>query len=238
MNIIPAIDLYGGKCVRLFKGDFNQMKVYADNPVEMAQRFEAVGCKHLHVVDLEGARTGRVKQTRIVESIASETDLIIDFGGGIKTDADVTDILNAGVHKFTAGSIATRDRERVLGWLETHGTDKVILGADARNKKVAVNGWNEATSIDVIQFIRTYVGEGITQVICTDIETDGTLSGPSIGLYKEIKRESPGLDLIASGGVRDLSHIKQLIEIDVSGVIVGKAIYEGTLDLKKALELC
>jgi len=238
MNIIPAIDLYGGKCVRLYKGDFNQMKVYADNPAEMAQRFEEMGCTHLHVVDLEGARKGRVQQAHVVESIASASELIIDFGGGIKTDADVTDILNAGADKFTAGSIATRDKERVLGWLEGYGSDKVILGADARNKKVAVDGWNEATSFDVIQFIKDYVENGITQVICTDIETDGTLAGPSIGLYKEIQRESPVLDLIASGGVRDLSHIEQLIEIGVTGVIVGKAIYEGTLDLKIALELC
>jgi phosphoribosylformimino-5-aminoimidazole carboxamide ribotide isomerase len=238
MIIIPAIDLYGGKCVRLYKGDFNQMTSYADDPAEVARQFEALGCTHLHVVDLEGARVGQVQQASVLESIASATDLMIDFGGGIKTDADVTDILNAGAHKFTAGSIAAKNQDMVHRWLEIHGSEKVILGADARNRKVAVDGWSASTSLDVIDFISDYVRSGITQAICTDIETDGTLSGPSSTLYKEIMRESPELNLIASGGVRDLTHIEQLIKIGVTGVIVGKAIYEGTLDLKKAIGLC
>ena len=238
MILIPAIDLYDGKCVRLHKGDFNQMKSYSDDPVEMAKYFAAIGCTHLHVVDLEGARKGRVIQTRTLAAIASSTNLTIDFGGGIKSDEDVEKVLDSGAQKFTAGSIAVHDESRVIKWIKKYGSDRVILGADALDRKVAINGWNESSSWDLAAFIDNYQGHGISQVICTDISVDGTLAGPSVELYADLKSQFDTLDIIASGGVRDITHIQQLINIGVSGVIVGKAIYEGTLELEKALELC
>jgi len=234
IELIPAIDIIEGKCVRLTRGDFGKKKAYGD-PLEMAKTFEGHGLKRLHLVDLDGAREQRVVNYRILEQIASQTSLVIDAGGGLRSDEDLHIVFQSGASMVTGGSIAVKDRERFLGWLSMYGPERIILGADFRNGKVAVSGWHESTGQDLKKFISGFVTEGIKKVICTDIERDGMLEGPSTELYSRLKKEMEGLYLVASGGISGMEDVEQLEEAEIDGVIIGKAIYEGKLSLK-ALE--
>ena len=231
IQIIPAIDIIGGKCVRLTQGDYQRKKEYGD-PVEMAMQFGDHGIGRLHLVDLDGARVGRVVNYRILEKIASLTSLIIDAGGGLRTEEDVRILFESGAHMVTGGSIAVKDRSAFAGWLEQYGPGKIILGADFRDEKIAISGWHEETSLDLMEFIRGYCELGIDKAICTDIQRDGMLEGPSTEVYAKIKQEQSSLFLIASGGISGMKDIEQLDESGIDGVIVGKAIYEHKIDLK------
>lgn len=234
MEIIPAMDLIDGKCVRLAQGDFSRKKVYRENPLEMAQEFEAANLKRLHIVDLDGAKngklTGNVKQ---LEIIARQTNLIIDFGGGINTDEAVETVFNAGAAMASIGSLAVKEAEKFARWLEKYGGDKILLGADARSEKIAVDGWQTETKIEVIGFLKNNFANGATQAFVTDISKDGLLEGTAKDLYAKIKREIPSLKLIASGGVSEIEDIAELERIGCAGVIVGKAIYEGRIKLEE-----
>ena len=225
-RIIPAIDLINGKCVRLSKGDYATEKVYHENPIEMAQFFESLGAKQLHVVDLDGAKAGSVQQWKVVEQIASQTKLEIDFGGGIKTSDDVQRVLDAGVSQLTAGSIAVKNPALVKDWIQKWGNEKIILGADIQDAYIAINAWTEASSLKWQDFIQDFVNEGVKYVVSTDISKDGMLQGPSLDLYKEMQLAFPSLNIVASGGVSKMADIEQLNENGIFAVIVGKAIYE------------
>ena len=235
MRIIPAIDIIDGKCVRLTQGDYEQKKVYADDPLEMAKAFEDHGAQYLHVVDLDGAKAQSIVNYRILERIASKTQLKIDFGGGLKSNEDLRIAFESGADQITGGSIAVKNATVFEQWIEDFGSEKIILGADAKHGKIATNGWLEVSELEVNTFIETYHTKGISYVVCTDIEQDGTLEGPSIGLYQKILQQTPKVKLIASGGVSGLSDLDQLREIGCEATIVGKAIYEGHISLK-ALE--
>jgi len=232
IEIIPAIDIIGGKCVRLSQGDYNQKTVYDESPLEVAKKFEAAGIKRLHLVDLDGAKAQQIVNHKILEEISSQTNLVIDFGGGLKSDKDLEIAFNSGASMVTGGSIAVKEREIFLHWLEKFGPEKIILGADARNGMIAVSGWQESTSLHVIDFISEYHKKGIKKVISTDISRDGMLSGPAFVLYQEIKIILPEVEIIASGGVSSINDIAKLDEMGVPGVITGKAIYEGKISLK------
>jgi len=232
IEIIPAIDIIEGKCVRLSKGDYESKKVYNENPVEVAKQFEANGITRLHVVDLDGAASHHIVNYRILEKIALQTSLIIDFGGGIKSDEDLKIAFESGAKMITGGSIAVKEPELFTQWLNKYGSDKIILGADVKNKKIAVNGWKEGTELELMTFLGEYIKKGIQKVICTDIECDGMLEGPSTALYKEILEEYPSTYLIASGGVSCIDDIIKLEEAKVPAVIFGKALYEGKIQLK------
>ncbi len=234
IQIIPAIDIIEGKCVRLTQGDFQRKKEYGD-PLEMARQFEGHGIERIHLVDLDGAREKRVINFRILEQIASKTSLLIDAGGGLRTDDDVRIVFESGAHMVTGGSIAVKDRPTFMGWINKYGPEKIILGADFRSGKIAVSGWYEETSLDLLEFIADYHKEGLVKAICTDIEKDGMLEGPSIDIYTRIKKAQKLLFLIASGGISEMKDIELLDENGIEGVIVGKAIYEHKIDLK-ALE--
>jgi phosphoribosylformimino-5-aminoimidazole carboxamide ribotide isomerase len=231
MEIIPAIDLINGKCVRLTKGDYAQQKVYNDNPAEVAKQFEDAGIKRLHVVDLDGAKAGRIVNLSVLESIASATNLIIDFGGGVKSIADVGNILNAGASIVTIGSLAVKHPELLEEWLMEFGADKFLIGADVLDEKIKISGWLEDGGINIFQFIAKMLGLGVTNIFCTDISKDGVLQGPSIDLYKKIMQDHPEVNLIASGGVSKIEDVIQLKEIGCRGAIIGKAIYEGFITL-------
>ncbi|WP_299534195.1 1-(5-phosphoribosyl)-5-[(5-phosphoribosylamino)methylideneamino] imidazole-4-carboxamide isomerase [Ulvibacterium sp.] len=250
MRIVPAIDIIEGKCVRLSKGDYNTKKIYNENPLEVAKAFEAHGIQYLHLVDLDGAKSKHIVNHKVLYQIASKTDLKIDFGGGLKTDEDVRVAFENGAKQVTGGSIAVKDKATFMGWLEKYGSEKIILGADAQNEKIAVSGWQEESDLDLVPFIKSYQKEGVAYVICTDISKDGMLEGPSLDLYKKIlshtKRtetritmsgvediEVPGIHLIASGGVARFEDLPQLREIGCEGVIIGKAIYENRISLKQ-----
>ncbi|EKB50400.1 1-(5-phosphoribosyl)-5-[(5-phosphoribosylamino)methylideneamino]imidazole-4-carboxamide isomerase [Cecembia lonarensis] len=233
MYIIPAIDIIGGKCVRLTQGDYNQKKEYHDNPLEMAKRFEDAGISRLHLVDLDGAKEKRIINAESLRAIASGTSLKIDFGGGVQSDESIEEALNLGAHQVTGGSIAVKNPVMFEGWLEKFGGEKIILGADAKDRKIAISGWQETTELDLIDFIKGYHAKGVTYVICTDVAKDGLLQGPSIELYKEILAEIPGIKLIASGGVSQIKDLEQLSKIGVFGAIVGKAYYEGRITLEQ-----
>jgi len=237
MIIIPAIDIIGGKCVRLSEGDYNRMTTYNEDPVEVAKEFEANGITHLHLVDLDGARTKQIVNHKVLERISSQTSLIIDFGGGVKSDADIEKAFACGAQKVTGGSVAINDPDRFASWLEKYGADRLILGADCKNRRIAVNGWMKQFDVDVLDFIRQYESLGITEVVCTDISKDGMLQGPSIKLYQEII-EKTEVKLIASGGVSSLEDLVQLKEIGCAGAIVGKAIYEQRITLQQLQSLC
>jgi phosphoribosylformimino-5-aminoimidazole carboxamide ribotide isomerase len=233
MYIIPAIDIIGGKCVRLTQGDYNQKKEYHDNPLEMAKRFEDAGIKRLHLVDLDGAKAKKIINSEVLKSVASGTSLQVDFGGGVQSDEDITLAFELGAQQLTGGSIAVKNPSLFESWIAKYGGEKIILGADVKNRKIAISGWEETSSIDLIDFIKAYHAKGISYVICTDVAKDGLLLGPSVDLYKEIMQEIPNIKLIASGGV---SHIKDLEELQKSGVygtIVGKAYYEGRITLEE-----
>ncbi|WP_321436783.1 1-(5-phosphoribosyl)-5-[(5-phosphoribosylamino)methylideneamino]imidazole-4-carboxamide isomerase [uncultured Bacteroides sp.] len=232
IEIIPAIDIIEGKCVRLSKGDYDSKKVYNENPVEVAKEFEASGIRRLHVVDLDGAASHHIVNYRILEKIASQTSLIIDFGGGIKSDEDLRIAFESGAKMITGGSIAVKEPELFTQWINKYGSDKIILGADVKNKMIAVNGWKEGTELELMTFLGGYIEKGIQKVICTDIECDGMLQGPSTALYNEILEKFPSTYLIASGGVSCIDDIIKLEEAKVPAVIFGKALYEGKIQLK------
>lgn len=233
IELIPAIDIIDGKCVRLSQGDYNTKKVYGESPADMAKRFEDVGIKRLHVVDLDGAKASHIVNYKALESIASKTNLIIDFGGGLKTDDDLRIAFESGASMVTGGSIAVKNPNIFEGWLKKYGGDKIILGADVKERKIAVSGWIENTDVDLFEFLKDYISKGVSKVICTDIAKDGMLKGPSIELYKDILKEHPTLHLIASGGVSSMEDIKALDEAGVPAVIFGKAIYEGRIKVEE-----
>lgn len=233
IEIIPAIDIIDGKCVRLSKGDYSQQKTYNENPLEVAKSFEDHGVKRLHLVDLDGAKSQHIVNQKVLEKIATHTSLIIDFGGGLKTDKDLHIAFSCGAQMVTGGSIAVKNEEVFSSWIEKYGADRIILGADAKNKQIAVTGWQENTSIDLFPFLEKYTKENISKVICTDIEKDGMLKGCSVDLYKEILQHFPALHLIASGGISGWNDVDILEENGIPAVIIGKAIYEGKITLKE-----
>ena len=233
MKIIPAIDIIEGKCVRLTKGDYNTKIIYNENPLEVALAFEDAGIEYLHVVDLDGAKESHIVNYKILEQIASKTNLKIDFGGGLKSDEDLHIAFNSGAHQITGGSIAVKNAKLFESWIAKYGTDKIILGADCYNKKIAVSGWQEESNLEVIPFIKKYQSKGISYVICTDISKDGMLEGPSFNLYEKILKETPTIKLIASGGISTFDEIPILAEMNCEGVIIGKAIYENRISLKE-----
>jgi phosphoribosylformimino-5-aminoimidazole carboxamide ribotide isomerase len=235
MEIIPAIDIIDGKCVRLTQGDYSQKKVYNERPLEVARQFEDAGLRRLHLVDLDGAKAGAVKNWKVLEAIAGKTALVIDFGGGIKTAADVEIIFNSGAALATVGSIAVKDGALFVSWLREYGADRFLLGADVKNEKIAVSGWQETTDRWVYDFILEYMEKGVKQLFCTDVSKDGLLQGPALDLYKNIVEKFPDLHFIASGGVSGLDDVHRLEEVGCKGVIIGKAIYEGRIKLE---ELC
>ncbi|RED97469.1 1-(5-phosphoribosyl)-5-[(5-phosphoribosylamino)methylideneamino]imidazole-4-carboxamide isomerase [Marinoscillum furvescens] len=232
MRVIPAIDIIGGKCVRLTKGDYKQVKQYADNPVEVAQAFEAAGIRQLHLVDLDGAKARHVVNFETLQNISKATSLDVDFGGGVKTRADLEKVLKAGAKQVTAGSIAANNREEVAQWIAAYGADKIILGADVLNEKVMVSGWQENSNIELFEYLEYYQQLGIQYVVCTDIDKDGALQGPSFQLYEKIQKRFPELKLIASGGVSGKEDLVNLKSQGLYGAIVGKAFYEGRLTLE------
>lgn len=233
MRIIPAIDIIDGKCVRLSKGDYTTKKIYNENPLEVAKMFEAHGMKYVHVVDLDGAKSKQIVNHAILEQIASKTKLKVDFGGGLKQDEDVRIAFESGASQITGGSIAVKDREMFLRWLDRFGSKKIILGADALNEKIAVSGWTEVGQEDLIPFINQYVHEGIQYVICTDISKDGMLEGPSFTLYERILSKTKNIKLIASGGISTFAELPKLASLGCEGTIIGKAIYENRISLKQ-----
>ena len=233
MRIIPAIDIIEGKCVRLSKGDYDTKKIYNENPLEVAKNFEAHGIQYLHLVDLDGAKSKHIVNHKILEQIASKTTLKIDFGGGLKTDDDLRIAFESGAGQITGGSIAVKDKETFTNWIENFGADKIILGADAMDEKVAVSGWQEESSEELIPFIRAYQQKGIKYVICTDISKDGMLEGPSFDLYKRILGDCDGIKLIASGGISTFNELPKLSEMGCEGTIIGKAIYENRISLEQ-----
>lgn len=233
MRIIPAIDIINGQCVRLTKGDYSTKKVYNENPLEVAKMFEGVGIEHLHVVDLDGAKAQHIINYKVLESIASNTNLKIDFGGGLKSEEDLKIAFNSGAKQVTGGSIAVKNSQLFLDWLETYGADKIVLGADCLDQKIAIQGWQEESDKEVTEFISSYVNKGISYVICTDISKDGMLQGPSFELYQTLLKSIPPFKLIASGGISCFEELPKLKELGCEGVIIGKAIYEGKISLKQ-----
>ena len=245
MRIIPAIDIIDGKCVRLTKGDYNTKKIYNESPLEVAKEFEASGIEYLHVVDLDGAKASHIVNYKVLEQIASQTNLKIDFGGGLKSDEDLKIAFNSGANQITGGSIAVKNPEVFQNWISKYGAERIILGADCNNEKIAISGWQEESSLEVIPFIKDYQSKGIQYVICTDISKDGMLGGPSFNLYQRILKQnevistersdekSHNLKLIASGGISKFDELPQLLEMGCEGVIIGKAIYENRISLKE-----
>ena len=234
MRIIPAIDIIEGKCVRLSKGDYSTKKIYNENPLEVAKSFEAYGITYLHLVDLDGSKSKHIVNHKILEKIATKTNLKVDFGGGLKTNEDLRIAFESGANQITGGSIAVKDSSTFNSWINTYGADKVILGADAMDEKIAISGWLEESKEELIPFIQGYVKKGIRYIICTDISKDGMLEGPSFELYKKILAENNiKINLIASGGISTLDELPRLAEIGCEGTIIGKAIYENRIGLKQ-----
>ncbi len=233
IKLIPAIDIIGGQCVRLTKGDYDQKTVYRDSPAEVAKEFEQIGFRRLHVVDLDGAKSKHIVNEQVLKDITTETALTVDFGGGIKTDADIEKAFAAGASMVTIGSIAVTAPELFMGWLGKYGAERIILGADVRHGKISINGWKEDSSEDLLPFLKKYVDAGVRNVLCTEISKDGTLAGPAIDLYKEMMTAYPGLHLIASGGVASIDDIKALDAAGIPAVVFGKAIYEGKINLNE-----
>ncbi len=236
MKIIPAIDIIDGKCVRLSKGDYNTKKIYNESPLEVAKEFEANGITFLHVVDLDGAKSKRIINYKTLELIANKTNLKIDFGGGLKSDEDLKIAFESGAAQITGGSIAAKKPNLFIEWLTKYGSDKIILGADCKDRKIATNGWLETSDNDVVDFIKSYESEGIKNVICTDIAKDGMLEGTSNELYAEIIDQT-NINLIASGGVSSMDDLYKVKELGCNGAIVGKAIYEGKISMKQLSNL-
>lgn len=231
MQIIPAIDIIDGKCVRLTQGDYDQKTIYNENPLEVALQFQDAGLQRLHLVDLDGAKAGAVKNWKVLEQLTSRTKMVIDFGGGIKKEEDLKVVFSSGAAYATIGSLAVKEEATFVQWLETYGAEKFLLGADVKDEKIAIGGWLETTKIEILDFIRKYVGHGIQQLFCTDVSKDGKLEGPSVELYEKIIGAFPDLHFIASGGVSSQEDLEQLQAIGCKGAIVGKAIYENRISL-------
>ena len=232
IELIPAIDIIDGSCVRLTKGDYEQKTVYG-NPLEMARQFEEIGYRRLHVVDLDGAKSRHIVNSKVLSQLSTETSLIIDFGGGIKTDDDIGKAFESGASMVTIGSVAVTHPELLERWLKKYGAERIILGADVRNGRISINGWKEDSEQELLPFLKHYVDMGITNVLCTEISKDGTLSGPAIKLYQSVMEAYPHLHLIASGGVSSIDDIKALDAAGIPAVVFGKAIYEGRINLKE-----
>ena len=237
MTIIPAIDIIDGKCVRLTKGDYAQQIIYNENPLEVAKQFEEAGIERLHMVDLDGAKAGKITNLKVLETVAAGTKLVIDFGGGIKTIGDVGNVFNAGASIATLGSLAVKHPELLEEWLMEFGTQRFLVGADVLDGKIKISGWLEDGGIDLFTFIGKMLSVGVTNIFCTDISKDGAMQGPSIELYKQIIEEHPEVSLVASGGVSNINDVMQLKEIGCSGAIIGKAIYEGKVSLEVLLKI-
>jgi len=237
MRIIPAIDIIEGKCVRLTRGDFSTQKIYNEDPLDVAKEIEDNGIKYIHMVDLDGARQKKIVNHRTLEKIASRTSLEIDFGGGIRSDTDIEIAFASGARQITAGSIAVSNQEMVLLWLTKYSNQRLILGADSKDRKISVNGWQNETEEDVLDFIQRYSSRGFTYAICTDVNRDGTLEGPATDLYRDILNEVK-INLIASGGISSIRDIEEIKESGCEGVIIGKALYEGRLKLSELRDLC
>ena len=235
IELIPAIDIIGGQCVRLTKGDYDQKTVYSDSPATMAKEFEALGFKRLHMVDLDGAKSKHIVNSSVLRRVTTETQLVVDFGGGIKTDEDIEKAFAAGAAMVTVGSVAVTNPDLFMGWLEKYGAERMILGADVRHGKISINGWKEDSSEDLLPFLKKYVDAGVRNVLCTEISKDGTLAGPAIDLYKSVMDAYPELHLIASGGVSSKEDIEALDAAGIPAVVFGKAIYEGRIDLRELI---
>ena len=233
MRIIPAIDIIEGKCVRLTKGDYNTKKIYNEDPLEVAKQFEAAGIEYLHLVDLDGAKASCIVNYKVLETIASKTSLNIDFGGGLKSDEDVRIAFESGAEQITGGSIAVKNPVVFENWLTTYGSEKIILGADAKDERIATNGWLETSELELLPFLKSYQKKGVVYVVCTDISKDGMLEGPSTGLYEKILKEVPNLKLVASGGVSNYFELDELKAVGCDAAIIGKAIYENRISLKQ-----
>ena len=236
IELIPAIDIINGQCVRLTKGDYKQKKVYHDDPVAVAKDFEALGFRRLHIVDLDGAKSKHIVNDAVLRGITSATSLTVDFGGGIKTEEDIEKAFEAGAAMVTIGSVAVTDPDLFIGWLKKYGPEKLILGADVRNGMISINGWKEDSSEPLLPFLRKYIDAGVVNVLCTEISKDGTLQGPAVALYKEVMANYPQLHLIASGGVSRQEDIEELESEGIPAVVFGKAIYEGRIDLKSLIK--
>lgn len=237
IEIIPAIDIIDGKCVRLSQGDYNTKTIYNENPLEVAKQFEDAGIHRVHLVDLDGAKAKHVINHKVLEDIATHTSLVIDFGGGIQSDKDIDIAFEAGAAMVTGGSVAAKNRKLFVSWVEKYGGDRIILGADSKNHQIAVSGWQEATSLAVVPYIANYMQYGVQKVVCTDISKDGMLGGPAIDLYKQILEQIPDVYLIASGGVSCKQDILNLETAGVPAIIMGKAIYENKISLKDLVEI-
>ena len=235
IELIPAIDIINGQCVRLTKGDYDQKTVYRDSPAEVAKEFEELGFKRLHVVDLDGAKSKHIVNSEVLRRITTDTQLTVDFGGGIKTDEDIEKAFEAGASMVTVGSIAVTQPELFLGWLDKYGADRMILGADVRGGKISINGWKEDSTEDLLPFLRKYIDAGVKNVLCTEISKDGTLAGPAIELYNQVMEAYPTLHLIASGGVSSKEDIEALDAAGIPAVVFGKAIYEGKINLRELI---
>ena len=233
IELIPAIDIIDGKCVRLTKGDYDQKKVYNENPVEVAQHFESLGFKRLHVVDLDGAKSKHIVNDDVLRAITAATSLVVDFGGGIKTEEDIEKAFDAGAAMVTVGSIVVTNPQLFLNWIEQYGAERLILGADVRNGKISINGWKEDSSEDLLPFLKQYTDKGVRNVLCTEISKDGTLQGPAIDLYQQIMKAYPDMHLIASGGVSCNDDIRALETADIPAVVFGKAFYEGKIKVEE-----
>ena len=236
IELIPAIDIINGQCVRLTKGDYKQKKVYHDDPVAVAKDFEALGFRRLHIVDLDGAKSKHIVNDAVLRGITSATSLTVDFGGGIKTEEDIEKAFEAGAAMVTIGSVAVTDPDLFIGWLKKYGPEKLILGADVRNGMISINGWKEDSSEPLLPFLRKYIDAGVVNVLCTEISKDGTLQGPAVALYKDVMANYPQLHLIASGGVSRQEDIEELEREGIPAVVFGKAIYEGRIDLKSLIK--
>lgn len=230
-RIVPAIDIIDGKCVRLTMGDYSQKKTYNENPLEVAKSFEDAGLKYLHLVDLDGAKSNKVVNLPVLQSIVRETNLIVDFGGGVKSTEALEMVLEAGANQVTVGSMAVKSPELFFEWLEKYGIEKLILGADVRNEMISINGWKEDSNITIYEFLKNYASQGVKHVVCTDISKDGMLAGSSMELYKKLLEEFPSIELIASGGVTTIEEVMELKTAGLAGAIIGKAIYEGNITI-------
>lgn len=237
MRIIPAIDIIDGKCVRLTQGDYAQKKIYNENPLEVAKEFEDAGLKYLHLIDLDGAKAGKVINWSVLENITTHTNLVVDFGGGIKTDEEVKRLFDLGIQQVNIGSIAVKNPMKIVEWLQMFGGEKIILSADVKNEMISISGWQEDSSIPITVFLKDYIQKGIEYVTCTDISTDGMLTGPNFELYTKILLSFPQLNVVASGGVSCMDDLHELKQIGADGVIVGKAIYEGRVTLAELVSL-
>ncbi len=237
IEIIPAIDIIGGKCVRLTKGDYDKQRTYADNPAEMAAELESLGARRLHVVDLDGAKSRHIVNTATLERITGRTNLVVDFGGGIKSEDDIERAFRFGASMVTVGSVAVTDKALMQRWIDTYGAERIILGADVRDGRISVNGWKEDSHEEIADFLEYYINKGVTKVLCTDISRDGTLEGPSLELYRKILQRFPDLYLIASGGVSSVGDIRELDSAGVPAVVFGKAFYEGRISKEELRNL-